>query len=198
MAAVSGTTPGSASSCGAIWSDELGDLGLDPVDGLGELAQAAQLVAGAPDARGVFAPGQAPGRSAPRPDPRTPEPREGTGPGQTAGRARDRFRTRVRRGFEGGDGGNRTRVRSRVRMASTSVSGPLCLASPSPWPAGSGEASLLRFPRIGGGGPHRVILLADTGDPHRRLRGPMDSGLVCARQRDGSRETSHLWFSRTF
>ena len=44
--------------------DELGDLGLERVDGRRELAQAAQLVAGDPDARGLLGAGQAPARSA--------------------------------------------------------------------------------------------------------------------------------------
>jgi hypothetical protein len=41
--------------------DELGDLALEGVDRLGELAQAPQLIAGDPDAHRLLSPGQAPG-----------------------------------------------------------------------------------------------------------------------------------------
>src|SRR3954464_10805583 len=60
LAAVSGPNPGSLSSCGASCATSSGDLALEPGDGLGELAQPAQLVAGDPDAHGLLGPGQAP------------------------------------------------------------------------------------------------------------------------------------------
>jgi hypothetical protein len=44
LAAVSGPTPGSESSWGRELGDELGDLGLQRGDRVGQLAQAAQLV----------------------------------------------------------------------------------------------------------------------------------------------------------
>ena len=56
LAAVSGPNPGSVSSCGAICGDELGDLALECLDRLGELADAPQLVAGDADAHRLLSP----------------------------------------------------------------------------------------------------------------------------------------------
>ena len=58
LAAMSGPKPGSASSCGAICFDEFGDLAGERLDGVGELAQAAQLVARDPDAHRLLGAGQ--------------------------------------------------------------------------------------------------------------------------------------------
>src|SRR3954462_2688589 len=70
LAAVSGPNPGSLSSCGASCATSSGDLALEPGDGLGELAQPAQLVARDPDTHRLLGPGQAPR------DPRAPLLRE--------------------------------------------------------------------------------------------------------------------------
>jgi hypothetical protein len=58
LAAVSGPKPGSVSRCGAIWATRFGDLGLERLDRLGELADAAQLVAGDPDAHRLVGAGE--------------------------------------------------------------------------------------------------------------------------------------------
>ena len=70
LAAVSGPNPGSAEQLRRDPGDELGDLGLERFDRLGQLAQAAQLVAGDPDAHRLLGPGQAPA------DPAAPLARE--------------------------------------------------------------------------------------------------------------------------
>ena len=70
-----------------------------------------------------------------------------------------------------GDGGNRTHVRDRVKVASTSVAGAL-ISSPARLAGGVAGDQPAEFPRLGAGGPHRVSLLSDPGDPRRRLRGP--------------------------
>jgi hypothetical protein len=59
LPAVSGPKPGSANSCGAL-GDGLGDLGLEPVDRVRQLAQAADLVAGDANARCLLGAAQAP------------------------------------------------------------------------------------------------------------------------------------------
>src|SRR5918999_1642776 len=60
LAAVNGPRPGSPSSCGAIWVDQAGDLGLERLDRLGELADAAQLVAGDAHAHRLLGPREPP------------------------------------------------------------------------------------------------------------------------------------------
>ena len=54
LAAVSTPQPGSASSCGASSGDQVGEFVLERVDGAGQLADAAQLVARDPDAGGLL------------------------------------------------------------------------------------------------------------------------------------------------
>ena len=54
LAAVSGAEAGLGEQLRRDLGDELGDLGLERVDGARELAHAAQLVAGDPDARGLL------------------------------------------------------------------------------------------------------------------------------------------------
>ena len=76
LAAMSGPNPGSASSCGAICLDELGDVALELVDRGGQLAQAAQHVARDPDAHRLLGAGEAPA------DPRRPLLREQRAAGQ--------------------------------------------------------------------------------------------------------------------
>src|SRR3954453_1025094 len=62
-------------------------------------------------------------------------------------------------------------------------------------PAGLGGASPIeRAPRSAQAGVPEVILLADSADPRRRLRGAESHWLGLPRQRAGSRETPHLWF----
>jgi hypothetical protein len=60
LAAVSGPNPGSESSLRRDARDEVGDLGFEGFDRLGELAQSAQLVAGDADPCRLFGAGQAP------------------------------------------------------------------------------------------------------------------------------------------
>ena len=60
LPAVSGPEAGLGEQLRRDLGDELGDLGLERVDGARELAQVAQLVAGDPDARGLLGACQAP------------------------------------------------------------------------------------------------------------------------------------------
>ena len=60
FAAVSGPNPGSIEQLRRDLADELGDLGFQRVDRLGQLAQTAQLVAGDPDAHRLLGARQAP------------------------------------------------------------------------------------------------------------------------------------------
>ena len=75
-----------------------------------------------------------------------------------------------------GDGGNRTHVRDRVKMASTSVAGAL-VSSPARLAGRVAGDQPPSFPRLGGGGPHRVSLLSDPGLPRRRRTGAETSRL---------------------
>ena len=76
LAAVSGPQPGSATRCGSEAADQVGDLGFERPDRLGEFAQAAQLVAGDPDAHRLLGARQAPA------DPGAPLGREQRAAGQ--------------------------------------------------------------------------------------------------------------------
>ena len=66
LAAVNGPNPGLGEQLRRDLGDELGDLGLERFDRLGELAQPAQLVARDPDAHRLLGPREAPA------DPRAP------------------------------------------------------------------------------------------------------------------------------
>ncbi len=61
LATVSGPKPGSFEQLRRDLPDELGDLTLKSVDGVGELAHAPQLIAGDPHAHRLLSPGQAAG-----------------------------------------------------------------------------------------------------------------------------------------
>ena len=76
LAAVSGPQPGSATSSRREAADEVGDLGFERLDRLGEFAQAAQLVARDPDAHRLLSARETPA------DPGAPLDREQRAAGQ--------------------------------------------------------------------------------------------------------------------